>query len=279
LHLVAIKNLFFEGAYSTGLHDGATAGHLLPVGFCSSESNSRHISIAVENGEILAHEEVTEDPKRTTRGRDVKRHHSRAALVTEFTSDDVILVRKGEFVKTLGILHDVDDLRKVLCLRASDTVLIKIDGAEELGQTIGRASKKRGTGINNDLAGAIRADVEVFAINLDIVKLELPVHLLGNLDIVDFSVVEIAGGGAKTQHGVLGREGGIVEREGISLQKLLLHDVVKNRDVSRFAQTWEGKTQNSVEFTRDKNFTNFGGDLTESLFADLNWTDTESILS
>jgi len=149
-----------------------------------SQGESHPLVVVVKDGIVLAHENVTHDPKRL--GRDINTNHSEQA--DEARVDDVVSTFKSVVLAT----HGHGNVGQAGDLVARDSVLLLVEeeglGTNSLseGLNIGNgAGEKGGSGVNDGTVGS----GGVLAGHGEAFELNSPVGLVAERDIADFASV------------------------------------------------------------------------------------------
>jgi len=241
-----------------------------------SESNSNTVVLAVELGVELAHKNISQDPNRSTRGGNVKMHHSSDTFLSRervVHLDDVIL---GSERITLS-LHNVSDFRERFDVGA---ISLRVHLRQHLASRSERSSQERSSRINNKLAITLLvvARIQSLTVDFDIVHLDRPVIILVD-DIVEVELRRHSLGVGSTERklGVITSSSvGEVEEEGGLGEELVLDDVVENGGRVVGCKGGHGESEDSVGFA-ELALSIVGG--AKDLVVDLDVVEVDSIAS
>lgn len=224
-----------------------------------SEANA--LVSVVEDGVVLAHEDITQDPERTSRSRDIKTNHAEKAQIA--IGDEVVLSSEGV---DLAIDGEVEAGEGVILARdhvLAGNDLLSTDGSSDLLHDIRRTSQQRGTRVNDGLS----LGSEGGATNGEATKGDLPV---GSSQKVDPRQLTSVLGGVRTAQSqlteVLGRVAE-VEGELRALDEALLDKVLEGSGHVVNGQDGEGKAEDTIELAELVSATQTGSisDLGEDL--------------
>lgn len=240
--------------YINGFRDG---GNLSVVG--KGETNA--LVAPVEDSVVLAHEDVTQDPERTSGGRDVKTDHTQQADLT--IRDQVI--SRGEGVD-LAVDGEIE-VRKSIVVACNHVLagndFLGTDLGSDLLNNVRRTSQEGSTRVDDGLG----LGSEGSTIDGEATKSDLPI---GSSQQVHPGEVTSELGLVVTTQGQLTEVlGGVtkVETELGGLNQVLLNQVLEGSRNVVDGEDREGKTQDTVELaelvgtTKTRGISDFGEDL------------------
>lgn len=227
------------------------------------------------DGVVLAKEDITEDPQRTSRGGDIKANEAEEA---EAAGIDGVVETVEEEVLSAEL--EVD-LGKLGAAGAVDEVLAGVDGGGadgigEAGDFIGGTSHEGGTGVEDGLVDLGHEGVVVGHGS----ELNLPVGLGGEGNPAELTlvlgVVNAANVQSAVRHAVLGE----VEREDGLLHEALLEHTLEHGGDLAHGEGAEAHAEDTVELADGVSETKAGGvsDLGEGLRLDDEATHVDGVL-
>lgn len=226
-----------------------------------SKGETNALVAPVEDGVVLAHEDVTQDPERTSGGGDVKTDHTQQADLT--IRDQVVSRSEGVDLAIDGEI----EVRKSVVVACNHVLagndFLGTDLGSDLLNDVRRTSQEGSTRVNDGLG----LGSEGSTIDGETTKGDLPVGSsqqvhpgevtseLGLVVTTEGQLTEVLGGVTK------------VETELSGLNQVLLNQVLEGgRDVVD-GEDREGKTQDTVELaelvstTKTRGISDFGEDL------------------
>jgi hypothetical protein len=155
------------------------------------------IVIKIKRGVVLSHKDVAQNPQGTRRRWNVHSHETRNALRLTFGCDFHHIIVWSEAIYDT-IKGEVNIRHRVHVTTGDDILSVgeleRTNGMVDGFGKVGRESKERSAGVDNDLATLIRLATggDVFALDFKVVHFDLPISLARHIVPIEIALTRVS---------------------------------------------------------------------------------------